>query len=158
MASLALPVRPPVGDSGEAAVEMSDGEVLMTADTTRLSRYNDEVASAYRTTVAFEEMMRNRAPGRAPQRPTLILATDASTVMGTEMGVVQRIVGQVGPQDPEDLAGIDAGRGPRPRRAEWGDTRPRGKAGRIGSIPSTTRAALERTGCWCGRPRTRTWD
>jgi len=28
--------------------------------------------------------------------------------MGTEMGVVQRIVGQVGPQDPEDLASMRA--------------------------------------------------
>ena len=108
VASLALPVRSSVGDSGEAAVEMSDGEVLMTADTTRLSRYNDEVAAAYRTTVAFEEMMRNRAPGRAPQRPTLILATDASTVMGTEMGVVQRIAGRGGALDPKDLASMRA--------------------------------------------------
>ena len=101
-------------------MEMSDGEVLMTADTTRLSRYNDEVAAAYRTTVAFEEMMRNRAPGRAPQRPTLILATDASTVMGTEMGVVQRIAGRGGGTRPQGL-GVDAGHGP--RRAERGGTR-----------------------------------
>ena len=108
VASLALPVRSSVDDSGEAAVEMSDGEVLMTADTTRLSRYNDEVAAAYRTTVAFEEMMRNRAPGRAPQRPTLILATDASTVMGTEMGVVQCMAGRGGPLGPEDLASMRA--------------------------------------------------
>jgi len=50
VASLALPVRLLANDSGETAVEMSDGEVLMTADTTRLSRYNDEVAAAYRTT------------------------------------------------------------------------------------------------------------
>ena len=49
---------------------------------------------------------RGRAPGRAPQRPTLILATDASTVMGTEMGVVQRIADQGGPLDPEDLASM----------------------------------------------------
>merc|ERR1712185_202059 len=117
VASLALPVRSSVGASGEAAVEMSDGEVLMTADTTRLSQYNDEVAAAYRTTVAFEEMMRNRAPGRAPQRPTLILATDASTVMGTEMGVVQRIAGRGGGTRPQGL-GVDAGHGP--RRAERG--------------------------------------
>merc|ERR1712185_34082 len=108
VASLALPVRSSVGDSGEAAVEMSDGEVLMTADTTRLRRYNDEGAAAYRTTVAFEEMMRNRAPGRAPQRPTLILATDASTGMGTEMGVVQRIAGRGGALDPKDLASMRA--------------------------------------------------
>ena len=108
VASLALPVRSSVGDSGEAAVEMSDGEVLMTADTTRLSRYNDEVAAAYRATVAFEEMMRNRAPGRAPQRPTLILATDASTVMGTEMGVVQCMAGRRGLLDPKDLASMRA--------------------------------------------------
>ena len=52
--------------------------------------------------------MRGRVPGRTPQRPTLILATDASTVMGTEMGVVQRIVDQGGPQDPEDLASMRA--------------------------------------------------
>ena len=78
--------------------------------------------------------------------------------MGTEMGVVQRIVGQVGPQDPEDLASMRAADLVLDELTEWGDTRPRGKAGRIGSIPSTTRAALERTGCWCGRPRTRTWD
>ena len=47
-------------------------------------------------------------PDRTPQRPTLILATDASTVMGTEMGVVQRIVDQGGPRDPEDLASMRA--------------------------------------------------
>ena len=65
-------------------------------------------AAAYRATVAFEEMMRNRAPGRAPQRPTLVLAMDASTVMGTEMGVVQRIADRGGPLDPEDLASMRA--------------------------------------------------
>jgi len=108
VASLALPVRSLVNDSGEAAVEMSDGEVLLMADPTRLSRYNDEVAAAYRTTITFEEMMRGRAPDRAPQRPMLILATDASTVMGTEMGVVQRIADQGGPLDPEDLASMRA--------------------------------------------------
>ena len=108
VASLALPARSLGNDSGEAAVEMSDGEVLLMADSTRLSRYNDEVAAAYRTTIAFEEMMRGRAPDRAPQRPTLILATDASTVMGTEMGVVQRIADRGRPPDPEDLASMRA--------------------------------------------------
>ena len=52
--------------------------------------------------------MGDRVPDRTPQRPTLILATDASTVMGTEMGVVQRIVDQGGPRDPEDLASMRA--------------------------------------------------
>ena len=51
--SLALPVKCLGNDPGEAVVEMSDGEVLMAADTARLGRYNDEVAAAYRTTVAF---------------------------------------------------------------------------------------------------------
>ena len=41
-----------------APLDASDGEVLLTADTTQLSRYNDEVVAAYRTTVAFEESMR----------------------------------------------------------------------------------------------------
>jgi len=52
---------------------MSDGEVLLSAAVARLGRYNDVVAAAYRTTFAFEEVIRCRAPDRRPAPP----ATDA---------------------------------------------------------------------------------
>ena len=47
---------------------MSDGEVLLSAAVARLGRYNDVVAAAYRTTFAFEEVIRCRAPD--PRPPT----------------------------------------------------------------------------------------
>ena len=50
-------------------------EVLLSTAVARLGRYNDVVAAAYRTTFAFEEVIRCRAPDRRPGRPRRPTAT-----------------------------------------------------------------------------------